>query len=72
MLADFEIANKCHLEPIENIAASLGIKVEDLEPYGRYSAKVPLKYIDEQKMKKARLVLVTSISPTKAGIGKTD
>ena len=52
MLADFEIANKCHLEPIENIAASLGIKVEDLEPYGRYSAKVPLKYIDEQKMKK--------------------
>lgn len=71
MLADFEIANKCHLEPIENIAASLGIKVEDLEPYGRYSAKVPLKYIDEQKMKKARLVLVTSISPTKAGIGKT-
>ncbi len=71
MLTDIEISNSCHLEPIETIAAKANIKSQDLEPYGHYIAKIPLKYIDEEKMKSSRLVLVTSISPTKAGIGKT-
>ena len=71
MLADFEIANRCHLKPIEDIAAQIGIRKEDLEPYGRYAAKIPLKYIDKEQAGKSKLILVTSISPTKAGIGKT-
>ena len=71
MLTDIEISNSSHLEPIETIAAKANIKSQDLEPYGHYIAKIPLKYIQEEKMKSSRLILVTSISATKAGIGKT-
>lgn len=71
MLTDIEIANSCYLEPIEKIAEKLNIAVADIEPYGHYAAKVPLDYIDEEKARNSRLILVTSISPTKAGIGKT-
>ncbi len=71
MKSDIEIANSAHLERIETIASSLGIQNDDLEPYGHYMAKVPLKYIDEEKAKESNLILVTAISPTKAGIGKT-
>lgn len=71
MLTDIEISNNSHLEPIEKIAAKVNIQSQDLEPYGHYIAKIPLKYIDEEKMKSSRLILVTSISATKAGIGKT-
>ena len=49
----------------------MGIAPEEIEPYGRYMAKVPVDLIDEEKVKKSRLILVTAISPTKAGIGKT-
>ena len=71
MKTDIQIARECHLEHINEIANRLGIPNEELEPYGRHMAKVPLKFIDEEKVKQSRLILVTAISPTKAGIGKT-
>lgn len=71
MLTDIEISNQTQLLPIGQIAAKLNIKEEDLEPYGRFIAKLPLSYINEEKVKQSKLILVTSISPTKAGIGKT-
>ena len=71
MKTDIQIARECQLEPIGNIAAQLGITPEEIEPYGRYMAKVPVSLIDEKRVKKSRLILVTAISPTKAGIGKT-
>lgn len=71
MKTDIEISNETPLRPITEIAEGLGIRTEDLEPYGRFIAKVPLSYIDEEKVRRSHLILVTSISPTKAGIGKT-
>ncbi len=71
MKSDIEIARECKLERIEKIAEKTRIAVEDIYPYGHYIAKVPLKYIDEKKVQKSNLILVTSISATKAGIGKT-
>ena len=71
MKTDIQIARECELKPIGDIAAQLGIAPEDIEPYGRYMAKVPISLIDEAKVKKSHLILVTAISPTKAGIGKT-
>jgi formate--tetrahydrofolate ligase len=71
MKTDIQIARECQLEHINEIATRMGIAPEDLEPYGRYMAKVPISLIDEARIKKSRLILVTAISPTKAGIGKT-
>src|SRR3977135_27188 len=73
MASDIEIAQKAKLERISKIAlAKLGIPEEHLEPYGHYKAKVSLKYLDSLKAKpNAKLVLVTAISPTPAGEGKT-
>src|SRR5215471_6529472 len=73
MPSDIEIAQKAKLERISKIALSkLGIPEEHLEPYGHYKAKVSLKYLDSLKAKpNAKLVLVTAISPTPAGEGKT-
>ena len=71
MKTDIQIARECELKPIGDIASQLGIAPEDIEPYGRYMAKVPVNLIDEKKVKQSRLILVTAISPTKAGIGKT-
>ena len=71
MKTDIQIARECELLPIGEIATQLGIAPEEIEPYGRYMAKVPVSLIDEHKVKKIRLILVTAISPTKAGIGKT-
>ena len=71
MKTDIQIARECQLEHINDIASRLGIAPEEIEPYGRYMAKVPVSLIDEEKVKKSRLILVTAISPTKAGIGKT-
>ena len=59
------------MEHINEIASRLGIAPEELEPYGRYMAKVPISQLDEEHIKKSRLILVTAISPTKTGIGKT-
>ena len=71
MKTDIQIARECQLEHINEIATRLGIAPEEIEPYGRYMAKVPVKLIDEEKVRQSRLILVTAISPTKAGIGKT-
>jgi formate--tetrahydrofolate ligase len=71
MKTDIQIARECELQPIGDIASQLGIDPETIEPYGRYMAKVPIRLIDEEKVKQSRLILVTAISPTKAGIGKT-
>lgn len=71
MKSDIEIARECKLEPIEKIAAKLDIPQDELELYGKYVAKVPERLIDEEKVQNSNLVLVTAITPTKAGIGKT-
>ena len=71
MKSDIQIARECQLEHINEIATRLGIAPETIEPYGRYMAKVPISLIDEERVKQSRLILVTAISPTKAGIGKT-
>ncbi|BCS84581.1 formate--tetrahydrofolate ligase [Prevotella herbatica] len=71
MKTELEIARECKLERIEKIADKIGVPSEELENYGKYIAKVPLKLIDADKVAKSNLILVTAISPTKAGIGKT-
>jgi formate--tetrahydrofolate ligase len=73
MPSDIEIAQKAKLERISKVAlAKLGIAEEHLEPYGHYKAKVSMKYLDSLKPRPgAKLVLVTAISPTPAGEGKT-
>jgi len=71
MKTDIEIARETVLKPISEIAQEIGIKEDMLESYGKYMAKVPLSLIDENKVKKSKLILVTAITPNKSGIGKT-
>ena len=71
MKSDIEIARSIELTRIEQIASDYGIPTDDIENYGKYIAKVPIKLIDEEKVKQSNLILVTAITPTKAGIGKT-
>lgn len=72
MLSDIEIAQKASMKKIDEIADGLGIPQDALEPYGHYKAKVSLQYVDSLKDKKnGKLILVTAISPTPAGEGKT-
>ncbi len=71
MKSDIEIARECELKKIKEVARSTGIPVDELSNYGRYIAKVPAHLIDEQRVKRSNLILVTAITPTKAGIGKT-
>ncbi len=70
-MTDIEISQAATLQPIRNIAAKLGIAEEDLELYGKYKAKLPLTLIDENAASKSNLILVTAITPTPAGEGKT-
>src|SRR4029078_1534592 len=71
-LSDIEIAQQAKMQRVAQVAAKLGIPEDSLEPYGHYKAKVSLKYIDGLKRKKdGKLILVTAISPTPAGEGKT-
>lgn len=71
MKTDIEIARETPLKKIKNIAESLGIPRDEVLNYGRYIAKVPLHLIDEERIRQHNLILVTAITPTKAGIGKT-
>ncbi len=72
MKSDIEIAQAAKMEEITNIAAKIGISKEHIEPYGHYKAKVSLEYIDTLKDRpNGKLILVTAISPTPAGEGKT-
>jgi len=71
-LTDLEIARRAHLEPIQTIAEKMGIEEEALELYGRYKAKVSLEVFESLKDKeKGKLVLVTAMTPTPMGEGKT-
>jgi formate--tetrahydrofolate ligase len=71
MKTDIEIAQGAAIRPVTEVAERLGLNVNDLELYGKYKAKLPLSLIDEKKAAKAKLILVTAITPTPAGEGKT-
>jgi formate--tetrahydrofolate ligase len=71
MKSDIEIARSIELIKIKQVARDYDIPVEEIHNYGRYIAKVPETLIDEEKVKQSNLILVTAITPTKAGIGKT-
>ena len=70
-MTDLEIAQNAKLLPVKEIAKKLNINEDDIDPYGKYKAKLPLHLIDAQKIKNSKLVLVTAITPTPAGEGKT-
>lgn len=69
--SDLEIAQSAKITHIKEIAAKVNIHADDLEYYGKYKSKLPLKLIDEEKIKKSKLILVSAINPTPAGEGKT-
>ena len=71
MKSAIEIAREVSLRKIKEIATGLGIPREEVQNYGRYIAKIPIHLIDEEKIRQHNLILVTAITPTKAGIGKT-
>jgi formate--tetrahydrofolate ligase len=71
MKQDIEIAQEAKIRPIGEIAGILGIPPNELEMYGKYKAKIPLHFIDEEKIKASKLILVTAITPTPSGEGKT-
>ncbi len=70
-LTDLEIATAAEISHINLIADKIGVDRDDLEYYGKYKSKLPLSLIDESKVDKSNLILVTAISPTPAGEGKT-
>ncbi len=70
-LSDLEIAQQTELAHINTIAGKLNIDSDKLEHYGKYKAKLPLDLIDEEKIKQNNLILVTALTPTPAGEGKT-
>ncbi|MCQ2213672.1 MAG: formate--tetrahydrofolate ligase [Bacteroidaceae bacterium] len=71
MKTDIEIARETKLQDIDLIANQIGIPTSEIEHYGHHIAKVPLRLIDDERASKSNLILVTAITPTKAGIGKT-
>ena len=71
VLTDIDIAQAATMDHIRNIAAKLDIQEDDLEMYGKYKAKIPLRLIDQSKIKNSNLILVTALTPTPAGEGKT-
>lgn len=71
MKSDIEIARSVEMEKIESIAKKMQLDTEQIDHYGKYIAKVPHTLIDEQKVRESNLILVTAITATKAGIGKT-
>ncbi|MCD8042560.1 MAG: formate--tetrahydrofolate ligase [Tannerellaceae bacterium] len=71
MKTDIQIARETSLKKIKDVAETIGIARSDVQNYGRYMAKIPLELISEEKSKKHNLILVTAITPNKAGVGKT-
>ena len=69
--SDIDIAQNATMQHIRDIASKLGVSEDDLEMYGKYKAKLPLTLIDENNIAKNNLVLVTALTPTPAGEGKT-
>ncbi len=70
-MSDISIAQSVQMRPIQEIAAKINVPEELLEYYGRYKAKLPLSLIDAEKVKRSKLILVSAITPTPAGEGKT-
>ncbi len=70
-LSDIEIAGKCKLKPISEIAKKAGIDEKYIEQYGKYKAKIDLSVMKENRRENGKLILVTAITPTPAGEGKT-
>jgi len=70
-MTDIDIARKAKIKPINEITKQLGVNEDQIEPYGHYKAKLPLSLIDENKVEKNKLILVTAMTPTPAGEGKT-
>jgi formate--tetrahydrofolate ligase len=70
-MKDLDIARKVKLQHISKIAEKLGIDADEIEMYGKFKAKIPLSFIDEKKGGQSNLILVSAISPTPAGEGKT-
>ena len=70
-MTDLQIAKTIQLQPIQDIAAKLGISEQHLHYYGRYIAKLQLSLIAPEKIKQSKLILVSATSPTPAGEGKT-
>src|SRR5471030_1837375 len=71
MLSDLQIAQSAKLTPIQNIASKLGLNETQIEPYGHNKAKILLNSLNLSPNKKSKLILVTAMSPTPAGEGKT-
>ena len=71
MMKDIEIAHSTQLKRIDEVAASIGIDPEEIEHYGKYIAKLPLSLLHTEQEKQGKLILVTAITATRAGIGKT-
>ena len=72
MLSDLEIAQAAKMKPITEIAEALGIKEEEIEPYGKYMAKIPLEILERLKdAPEGKFITVTAITPTPLGEGKT-
>jgi formate--tetrahydrofolate ligase len=71
MMTDIEIARSIKLKNINDIAKQIKVDTEQIYNYGKHIAKIPVSLIDDQRIKNSNLVLVTAITPTKAGIGKT-
>jgi formate--tetrahydrofolate ligase len=70
-LSDIEIAQANNMRPIKEVANKLAIAEDDMEVYGKFKAKLPIRLIDERKVEKSNLILVTALTPTPAGEGKT-
>ena len=70
-LSDIAIAQSKTMQPIASIAKKMGIREDDLELYGKYKAKLPLHLMDDKKVEENHLILVTALTPTPAGEGKT-
>ena len=74
MLSDIEISQRAELEPIEKIAEKIGLTADDIELYGKYKAKISYKKLQEiaaSPLEEGKLILVTAITPTAAGEGKS-
>ena len=70
-LSDIEIAQAKKLKHVISIAHKIGVDEDDIEMYGKYKAKLPLHLLDEEKAANNNLILVTALTPTPAGEGKT-
>lgn len=69
--SDLQIAQECEMRHIRDVARKINIDEDDLEMYGKFKAKLPIQLIDEEKVQLSNLILVTAITPTPAGEGKT-